>query len=270
MIKYCLASYMIFSIEKTAREYVNKRFPRASVREREKIIADWVSKVEDSKALTKDFEDRVGKVAGKKILDAGSGPGGVSIAFALAGAEVSGVDIEKELYEISKAHAEAYGAKAKFFLYDGTRLPFPDNEFDYVVSVSVLEHTDDPKLYLSELLRVTKPGGKCYLAFPNKLWPKETHTGIWFLTYLPVFLRQFAVSFLGRNPLEENNLNFYTYFDLKRMLKNIDSDGFSWHLVSEDGKTKKGIKKVTKDVLGFFGLSYKAFLSHILVILEKK
>ena len=260
---------MHFNIEPIAREYVYRRFPRSSEMEKEKIINDWVNKIDDSKALVDDFKERVGDPRGKKILDAGSGPGGVSIAFALAGAEVSGVDIEKELYEISIQHAEEYNVSPKFFLYDGIKLPFPDNTFDYAVSVSVIEHTNSPEDYLREILRVVKPNGRCYLAFPNKLWPKETHTGVWFLTYMPKFLRPIVVSLLKRNPLEENNLHFYTYFNLKKILRSVASSDYCWRIMPEEGKAQSGIKKILKVILKFFGLSYKAFLSHILVILEK-
>ncbi len=260
---------MTFSIEYIAREYVYKRFPQASPVEKEKIINDWVNKIEDSKSLVEDFRARAGEPSGKKILDAGSGPGGVSIAFALAGADMYGVDIEKELYDISVLHAEKAGVKINFFLYDGLRLPFPDNTFDYAVSVSVIEHTSHPEMYLSEILRVVKPLGKCYLAFPNKLWPKETHTGIWFLTYIPAPLRPSVIKILKRNPLEENNLHFYTYFNLKKMLDRVSADDYLWRIVPEEGQARSGIKKIVKNILGIFGLSYKAFLSHILVILEK-
>jgi len=261
---------MTFSIEPIAREYVYRRFKLASVPEKEKIIKDWANKIEDSKLLVRDFEERVGKVQRKKILDVGSGPGGVSIAFALAGADMYGVDIEKELYDISLVYAKEYGVKVNFSLYEGSKLPFSDNTFDYAVSVSVIEHTTDPELYLSEILRVTKPGGKLYLGFPNKLAWKETHTGIWFLTYKPGFLRPFIIRMLGRNPLPENNLHFYTYFDLLRILRRVRSGDYSWHLLPEEGKAQKGFKKFVKNMLGFFGLSYKAFLPHILVILEKR
>lgn len=249
---------------------MRKRFGRASLPEKEKIVRDWVNKIPDSQALVKDFKERVGDPSGKKILDAGFGNGGVSIAFAMAGAEMSGVDIEKELYEIAKLHAKAYGVEVKFFLYDGQKLPFADEVFDYAISVSVLEHTTSPEMYLSEILRVTKPQGRCYLAFPNKLWPKETHTGVWFLTYLPAFLRPLMLRLLKRNPLAENNLHFYTYFDLKRLISCVRAGSFSWQIVSEPGKARSGVKKVIKKTLGRFGLSYKVFLSHILVILEKK
>ncbi len=260
---------MAFQIEPIARKYVYSRFTKASIPEKEKIITDWVNKVRDSKALVSDFTERVGDPNGKKILDVGSGPGGVSIAFSLAGANVTGIDIERELYEIAKIQAPSYGVNPEFFLYSGDKLPFADNTFDYAVSVSVLEHTTSPEGYLSEILRVLKPGGKCYLAFPNKLWPIETHTQIWGLTYLPAFLKPFLIKALKRNPLEENNLHFYTYFNLVKMLKKIKVGNYHWYLIPESGKAQSGIKKIIKDFLGFFGISYKVFLSHVLVILEK-
>lgn len=249
---------------------MRKRFGRASISEKEKIIKDWVNKIPHSQALVKDFKERVGDPSGKKILDVGFGNGGVSIAFAMAGAKMCGVDIEKELYEIAELYAEACKVEVNFFLYDGQKLPFADDTFDYAISASVFEHTTSPERYLSEILRVTKPKGKCYLAFPNKLWPKETHTGLWFLTYLPARWQPFMVRLFKRNPLTENNLHFYTYFDLKRMISCVRAGSFSWQIVPEQGKARSGLKKIIKKILGMFGLSYKAFLSHVLVILEKK
>lgn len=260
---------MTFSIEQIARNYVFERFPKASLPEKEKIIRDWINKMNDSKHLVSDFKQRVGDPTGKRILDAGCGNGGLSIAFWMAGAKPTGIDIEKDLYDIALRQKEAYGADIDFHLYDGFKLPFPSNEFDMAVSVSVLEHTTDPVMYLSEIMRVLKPGGFLYLGFPNKLWPMETHTRIPMLTYLPAFVRPRVVSLLGRNPLEENNLHFYNYFNLQKMLKQSAGE-YVWSIIPEEGKSKNIIKKIIKKILGFFGLNYKVFLPHILVILKKE
>ncbi len=260
---------MTFSIEKIAREYVQRRFPNASVLEKEKVVGDWINKIPDSQALVLDFKRRVGEPKDKKIIDVGCGNGGVSIAFALAGAEVSGIDIENNLYEIAKLHAKAYDVSAKFFLYDGLILPFGDNFFDHAISVSVLEHTTDPIKYLSEILRVIKPNGKLYLAFPNKFWFKETHAGLWFLTYLPSFLRPTYIKLFHRNPLEENNLHFYSYSNLQKLLKNISDDRYKWEIITEKGQSENKIKILIKKIIELFGLPYKMFLSHISLILKK-
>ncbi len=257
---------MTFSIESVAREYIYRRYPKASTAEKEKIVRNWEKKMTDSKALVNDFKKRVGDVRGKKIIDLGSGNGCISIAFALDGAEVYGVEIEDELISLAREYATSYNVKPHFELYaDGGNLPYPDGFFDYAVSTSVLEHTTYPEKYLSEAFRVLKNNGSLYLGFPNKLWPKETHTGLWLLTYIPSFLRPILIKIFRKNPLTENNLHFYTYFNLQKMLKKSGT----WKLMKEEGESRNVIKVGIKKVLKLFGLSYKVFLPHILVILKK-
>jgi len=48
----------------------------------------------------------------------------------------------------------------------GEALPFKDNSFDAVFSLSVLEHVKDPFLCAKEIMRVLKPGGDLYVAVP--------------------------------------------------------------------------------------------------------
>lgn len=45
---------------------------------------------------------------------------------------------------------------ANFIKYNGGRLPFNDEQFDVVLSLFVLHHTDDSPFYLKELIRVSK------------------------------------------------------------------------------------------------------------------
>lgn len=49
-----------------------------------------------------------------------------------------------------------------------TKLPIPDDHFDYVICSEVLEHMEiDPMFMLSEINRVTKPNGTLILTTPN-------------------------------------------------------------------------------------------------------
>jgi putative sugar O-methyltransferase len=43
------------------------------------------------------------------------------------------------------------------------KLDFPDDHFDLVFSIAVMEHIKKPRLVLEEILRVTKPGGTIYV-----------------------------------------------------------------------------------------------------------
>ncbi|MDF1797750.1 MAG: methyltransferase domain-containing protein [Planctomycetota bacterium] len=46
-------------------------------------------------------------------------------------------------------------------------LPYPDDHFDLVVSIEVVEHIENHFVFLRELVRVTKPGGRVIVTTPN-------------------------------------------------------------------------------------------------------
>lgn len=259
-----------FSIKETAKRYIDGRFPNAGIAEKNKVINDWINKIETSKKIAEDFKLRAANPEGLKILDAGSGNGGVSIAFSKAGAEVYGLEIESDLVEIACLNAEADQAGVKFVLYDGVKFPFADGEFDAVLSISVLEHVSNPQNYLNEILRVLKPGGFLYLALPNRLWPRETHTLLWGLAYLPYELAEAMARVFKRSALAENNLHFYTYWQVAGMLKKAEAGVGKFKILEERGVSKSLIKKVIKKAFGIFGLPYKAFLPHIQLVIIKQ
>jgi len=66
-----------------------------------------------------------------------------------------------------------------FVACDATRLPFENDSFDAVWSVTVLEHVPDPETALEEMRRVLKPGG---LLFLKPAW----HCRPWICEGIPV------------------------------------------------------------------------------------
>lgn len=81
-----------------------------------------------------------------RVLDIGCGDGLISskIMSKKKGVSIQGVDIvprPKGFIDIS--------------LYDGQKLPFPNNTFDAVIFSDVLHHADDAKELLTEALRVS-------------------------------------------------------------------------------------------------------------------
>jgi ubiquinone/menaquinone biosynthesis C-methylase UbiE len=70
----------------------------------------------------------------------------------------------------------------------GPELPFSDESFDIVLSNHVIEHVGDRDAqlrHLCELKRVLKPGGKGYLAVPNRWMLVEPHYRLVFLSWFP-------------------------------------------------------------------------------------
>lgn len=52
---------------------------------------------------------------------------------------------------------------------DGPRLPLDDASVDTAAAVEVIEHLDNPRAFVRELARVTRPGGWVVLTTPNQL-----------------------------------------------------------------------------------------------------
>jgi SAM-dependent methyltransferase len=93
----------------------------------------------------------------ERALDAGCGTGALALALASFVAEVVGVDTNAEYLEAARSAAPE---NATFVEGDAMALPFPYGSFDLAGSMRVLHHVRRPELVLSELARVTRPGGR--------------------------------------------------------------------------------------------------------------
>ena len=61
----------------------------------------------------------------------------------------------------------------------GEMLPFPKEVFDLVLSHEVLEHVQDDRAVVAEMVRTLKPGGRLVIFCPNRGYPFETHGVYW-------------------------------------------------------------------------------------------
>jgi SAM-dependent methyltransferase len=93
-------------------------------------------------------------IAGRRILDVGTGTGRAAIALAKAGAVVTGIDASREMLAVAARRAREEGATVSFAVGDAHRIDFPDRSFDAVVCLRVLMHTPDWRASLTELCRV--------------------------------------------------------------------------------------------------------------------
>src|SRR5438552_704358 len=99
---------------------------------------------------------------GMKLLDAGCGPGSITIglAEAVAPADTIGIDASADAIEEARALAVSKGcANVRFEVADVYAVPFEDATFDAAFSHAVMQHLGDPLAALREIRRVLKPGG---------------------------------------------------------------------------------------------------------------
>lgn len=99
----------------------------------------------------------LGDTKNKKILDLGCGQGFFSRAFANLGAEVTGVDISKELIVLAGKNSDG---KAKFFVASADKLPFQEKFFNIVVCVLALQNIENFSGAVEEAARVLVPAGR--------------------------------------------------------------------------------------------------------------
>lgn len=94
---------------------------------------------------------------GMRMLDAGYGPGSISVglAAAVAPGEFIGVDMEESQIAFASAAVTREGlSNTQFQIADVLKLPFPDNHFDAIHCHALLMHVPDTMAALAELKRV--------------------------------------------------------------------------------------------------------------------
>ena len=75
------------------------------------------------------------------------------------GANVTGIDPAAQAIAAAAARAKHMDQTIQYDVGVGENLPYPDDYFDAVVCVDVLEHVTDLTEVLAEVARVLKPGG---------------------------------------------------------------------------------------------------------------
>jgi len=112
----------------------------------------------------------VGAAPGQSYLDFGCGNGAAAVHLASKlGLKVTGIDVDPEQIEAARARSPQ-APNLRFLTADGNKLPFDDNEFDFVGAHMVTHHIPDWQNALRQMLRVLKPNG--YLIYKDFALPK--------------------------------------------------------------------------------------------------
>ena len=98
-----------------------------------------------------------------------------------------GVDIALRWLLVARKRLDEEGlAHVRLVCGCAERLPFCDRGFAGVVAGDVIEHVGDQAATLAEAHRVLVPGGRLFLASPNRFsLAPEPHVQVWGVGYLP-------------------------------------------------------------------------------------
>jgi SAM-dependent methyltransferase len=103
----------------------------------------------------------------------------------------------------------------------GETLPLPSATFDLILSHEVLEHVQDDRAAICEMIRVLRPSGRVVLFVPNRGYPFETHGIYWKGKYY--FGNKLFVNYLPR-PLRDKlapHVRVYAKHDLEKLFSDL-------------------------------------------------
>jgi SAM-dependent methyltransferase len=116
--------------------------------------------------------------AGERVLDVAAGNGNATLAAARRFANVVSTDYVPHLLDKGRERAATERLPVEFRVADAENLPFDDGSFDVVLSTYGVMFAPNQRRAASELLRVTRPGGRIGLAN----WTPEGFIGQLFKT----------------------------------------------------------------------------------------
>lgn len=172
-----------------------------------------------------------GKIISGNLLEIGCGVGRGLDVLAQSCEHYTGIDKNEELL---KSLREAYPQLNFTYQHIPPLSGIADNTFDFVVTFQVIEHIQNDDLFIKEIYRVLKPGGKAIITTPNiKLS----------LTRNPWHIREYTAA--GLQTL------------VQKYFKKLDSKGVHGNskVMEYYEKNKKAVEKITR--FDVFNLQYR-------------
>jgi demethylmenaquinone methyltransferase/2-methoxy-6-polyprenyl-1,4-benzoquinol methylase len=171
--------------------------------------------------------------AGERILDLAAGTGTSTVTFAASGADCVACDFSIGMLRAGSTRVRAHpdGPQPAFVGGDALRLPFGDELFDAVTISFGLRNVADTQQALTEMLRVTRPGGRLVICEFSQLSARPLR--ILYERYLARALPAVARR-VSRNPaaydyLAESIVNWPAQAELARMLRAAGWSAVEWH-----------------------------------------
>jgi ubiquinone/menaquinone biosynthesis C-methylase UbiE len=195
---------------------------------------------------------------GLSVLDVGCGQGIDVCEFALAGAQVTGIDLTPRHVELAQAHVAEAGVEAEILQGDAEELPFDDASFDRATSNGVLHHTPDIEAALREIGRVLRPGGKATVILYNRnSWHYWLETILWQGIVHQRLLRE-SVGDILSTTIERTSIDarplvrMYSPREVRRMLRGAGFESVTTWVCPGRREDSRFLRRLPFDVaLGF-------------------
>jgi SAM-dependent methyltransferase len=212
-----------------------------------------------------------GALAGRRVLDLGSGMGGTSVALALAGAAPLAFEYNRAYCDIIRLRAGRYAMRLPVINGAGERLPFADATFDLAIAWDVVEHVQNPDMLLAELARVVRPGGRVLLTVINRFAYRDPHYHLPLLNWLPRPLAEAIIERRGRSKggdfSDRQRLSEMHYYTMPGFRRLAARHGFRVGDIREDRVRRGegsagGLKGRARDALRRLGLARAGYIAY--------
>ena len=109
------------------------------------------------------------KVSGRNVLEIGLGYGTVAQKLMECGANYHGLDVADGPVAMAQHRADMLGNAGKVSQGSALAIPYPEEAFDFVITIGCLHHTGDLALAMRQVHRVLKSGQLAVIMVYNAL-----------------------------------------------------------------------------------------------------
>ncbi|MDX3894775.1 bifunctional 2-polyprenyl-6-hydroxyphenol methylase/3-demethylubiquinol 3-O-methyltransferase UbiG [Pusillimonas sp.] len=115
------------------------------------------------------IQEQAGSLDGLAVLDVGCGGGILAESMAVAGAQVTGIDLAEKSLKIAKLHGLESGVPVDYQAISAEDMAARHpGRFDVVTCMEMLEHVPDPSSIVRACGRLVKPGGWVFFSTLNR------------------------------------------------------------------------------------------------------
>jgi ubiquinone/menaquinone biosynthesis C-methylase UbiE len=132
-----------------------------------------------------------------RVIEIGFGEGYGASYLSESCSHITAIDVEKD--SVEHARNKYNSQKCSYQLYDGKKIPFPDNHFNLAISFQVIEHVPDDANFVAEINRVLKSGGQFFITTPNKTYRLKPGQKPWNRYHIREYYPQELESVLKKN-----------------------------------------------------------------------